>query len=385
MQTTKLVSAACALALAGGLAQGATIDRFPTPLPVDTGLTVRKLPAEYPKGWAFLAYSNDKFELRDVGSDERAVEGHLPGHESATLLVSNKRPELYVADTVWARGNRGPRTDFITIYDKQTLLPVGEVVLPKAKRALVVPMQGMFSFAADEQLATVFNFTPAASVTVVDLVRRKVLSEVAIPGCTLAFPSGPRGFATLCGNGTLLNVQLDAKGSLASQTESAPFNLLDEDPLFTTSAVANGIRYFPSFFGRIQPLDLRGAEAKILPDWSLVSPEEAAANWRPSGNQLITSGDDGRLYVIMQPNAHEGTHKDAGTEVWVFDPASRTRVARIRLVRPASSIEVTHDREPLLLVASREKLDVYELPHGSFVRSLDMTGGHRSVLIEAVR
>jgi len=374
-----------ALALVSGLAQAAATDKFPTPLPNDADLSVRKLPAEYPQGWAFLAYSNEKFELRDVGSDERTVEGHLPGHESATLLVSTKRPELYVADTVWARGNRGQRTDFITIYDKQTLLPVGEVVLPGAKRALVVPMQGMFSFAADEQLATVFNFTPAASVTVVDLVQRKVLSEIEIPGCSLAYPSGPRGFATLCAGGTLLNVQLNAKGEVASRKESEPFNQLDTDPLFTASTVANGIRYFPSLHGRIQPLDLRGAEAKVLPDWSLVSAAEAAANWRPSGLQLITSGDDGRLYVIMQSNAHEGTHKDGGSEVWVFDPASRARVATIRLFRPALSIEVTHDREPLLLVAAKEQLDVYELPHGSFVRSLDTTAGPRSILIEAVR
>src|SRR5262249_39718966 len=154
------------------------------------------LPAEYPRSWAFLAYANDKFEIRDVGDDDRAVKGQLPGHESATLLVGTHRPELYVADTVWSRGNRGTRTDYITVYDKRTLLPSGEIVLPGAKRALIEPLEGMFSFADDEHLALVFNFTPAASITVVDLAQRKVLNEVKIPGCSLAYATGKRGFSS---------------------------------------------------------------------------------------------------------------------------------------------------------------------------------------------
>jgi methylamine dehydrogenase heavy chain len=367
------------------LARAAGPEQYPAPLPSDLELKVETLPAQYPKNWAVLAYGNEKFEIRDVGSDERAVKGHLPGHESATLLVATTRPELYVADTVWARGNRGARTDFITVYDKRTLQPIGEIVLPGAKRALVVPMQGMFAFADEERLGLVFNFTPAASVTVVDLVQRKVLREVEIPGCSLAYPTGRRGFSTLCSGGTLLSVGLDAKGAVTRRKESQSFNPLDTDPLFTASTVVNGIRYFPSIHGRVQPVDMRQDEAMILPDWSLVTAEEAAANWRPGGLQVMASGDDGRLYVIMQPDAGERSYKDPGTEVWVFDPLTRTRLARLRLVRPGYSIEVTHDREPLLLVSTKEQLDVYGLQHGNLVRSLDAAAKRGGMLLEAVR
>lgn len=358
---------------------------FPTPLPIDSGLKVHTLPSGYPKGWAFLAYANDKFEIRDVGSDARTVLGQLPGFESATLLVGTRRPELYVADTVWARGNRGARTDFITIYDKRTLRPSGEIVLPGAKRALIVPLQGMFSFADEERLALVFNFTPSMSVTVVDLEQRKVLSEIAIPGCSLVYPTGRRGFSSLCASGTLFSVQLDAQGRVASRHESAPFNKLDTDPLFTAAAESNGIWYFPTLLGRVQPIDLRGDEPRILPDWSLVPPQDAPESWRPSGLQLIAAGDDGRLYVLMQKGAHEGTHKEPGNEVWVYDPARQARVDRLRLVRPGTSIEITHDREPTLLVAASDQLDVYSLPHGALVRSLDAAARRGGMLIQAVR
>jgi methylamine dehydrogenase heavy chain len=359
--------------------------RYPTPLPNDTGLAVATLPPEYPRTWAFLAYANDNFEIRDVGSDDRAVKGQLPGHESATLLVATHRPELYVADTVWARGNRGARTDYITIYDKRTLMPNGEILLPGAKRALVVPLEGLFSFTDDERMALVFNFTPAASVTVVDLAQRKVISEVKIPGCSLAYPTGRRGFSSFCSSGTLLSVQLDAKGAVKGRQETQAFNDLENDPLFTASAVIAGVRYFPSFRGRVQPIDLGGDEPKILPGWPLVLPQDEEQNWRPSGLQLIAASDDGRFYVLMQPNGHEGSHKEPGTEVWVFDPQTHARGARLRLVRPGTSIEVTHDSNPLLLVAARDQLDVYALPHGNLVRSLDASARHGGILMEAVK
>jgi len=137
----------------------AAADEFPTPLPSDTP-TVQTLPAKYPTSWSFLNYSGDLIELRNVGSDSRDVKGHLQAHDSATLLVADKRPELYVADTVWSRGSRGIRTDFITVYDTQTLNPIGEIVLPGTKRALITAMEGLSTFTDDQRMALVFNFTP---------------------------------------------------------------------------------------------------------------------------------------------------------------------------------------------------------------------------------
>jgi methylamine dehydrogenase heavy chain len=362
---------------------GAAAD-FPTPLPAETIPKVETLPAHYPTAWSFLNYAGDRIELRNVGSDTREVKGQLQAHDSATLLVAGKRPEIYVADTVWSRGVRGTRTDFITVYDTQTLNAVGEIVLPGGKRALITAMEGLLAFTDGERMALVFNFTPASSVTVVDLVKRQVLGEIAIPGCSLVYPSGARGFSTLCASGTLLTVRLDADGAVAGRSESKPFNPLDTDPLFTASAMLGGVRYFPSLQGRLQPIDMKGDDVKVLPDWPLVTAADAGGHWRPSGWQLIASDDQKLLYVVMQPDAHEGTHKDAGTEVWVFNPATKSRVKRLRLVRPGSSIALSHDPEPLLLVQAGERLDVYDAREGTFVRSLDLPGFHTRMQIEPV-
>jgi methylamine dehydrogenase heavy chain len=357
---------------------------FPTPLPAETIPKVETLPQKYPNTWAFLNYAGDRIELRNVGSDSRDVKAELQAHDSATLLVAEQRPELYVIDTVWSRGARGVRTDFITIYDKQTLNVAGEIVLPGGKRALITAMEGLTAFTDDQRMELVFNFTPASSVTVVDLVKRRVLGDVEIPGCTLVYPTGSRGFSTLCASGTLLSVRLDAAGAVAGRAETTAFNPLDTDPLFTASALVGGIRYFPSLHGRVQPVDMRTDDVKVLPDWPLVTAAEAAASWRPSGWQLLTSDESKLLYVLMQPNAHEGTHKDPATEVWVYNVVSKSRVKRLRLVRPGSSIALTHGTEPLLLVQTEQRLDVYDT-QGSLVRSMDLPGLHSRMQIEALR
>jgi methylamine dehydrogenase heavy chain len=376
--------AATAMGAYAAPAHAATAD-FPTPLRADTIPKVEKLPAKYPTTWSFLNYAGDRIELRNVGSDTREVKGQLQSRDSATLLVADKRPELYVADTVWSRGSRGTRTDFITIYDTQTLNPIGEIVLPGAKRALITAMEGLITFTDDQRMALVFDFTPASSVTVVDLVKRQVLGDVEIPGCSLVYPSGTRGFSTLCSSGTMLTVRLDANGAVAGRSESKAFNPLDTDPLFTASTVVGGVRYFPSLHGRVQPIDMRGDEVKVLPDWRLLSAADEAGHWRPSGWQVVASDEQKLLYVLMQPDAHEGTHKDPATEVWVFNAATKTRIKRLRLTRPGSSISLTHGAEPLLLVHAGERLDVYEPSGGSLVRSMDLPGFHTRMQIEPIR
>lgn len=383
-QKTVLLVAAAALNLGCFAVSSAIAEEFPTPLPVEELLNIKKLPAKYPTGWAFLNYSTNRIELRNVGADSREVKGNLQSRDSATLLVSDTRPEIYVADTVWSRGTRGVRTDFISIYDRETLNPIGEIVLPGAKRGLMTAMEGMFAFIDDQKMALVFDLTPQASVTVVDLVNRKVLGDIEIPGCALVYPTGKRGFSTLCASGTMLSVQLDANGALVSRSETKVFNPLDSDPLFTASAELAGIRYFPSFHGRIQAIDLRGDAAKILADWPLVPVADLSGNWRPSGWQILASDEHKQLYVLMQRDGHEGTHKEPANEVWVYDAASKTRVRRLPLVRPGSSLALTHGAEALMLVQAGERLDVYDLK-GALLRSLDLPGFTTRMQIEPLR
>ena len=86
---------------------------------------------------------------------------------------------------------------------------MGEVVLPGAKRMQVVPQKAALQVTRDGAFAFVFNFTPGSSVTVVDLARRAVVNEIAVPGCMLTYPMADTGFVTLCGDGSLQAFELD--------------------------------------------------------------------------------------------------------------------------------------------------------------------------------
>ncbi len=358
--------------------------RFAQPLPPEKLGQVARLPAKYPTSWAFLDYASERIEIRDVGDDRRAVEGDVQARDSTTMLIPDDRPEFYTADTVWSRYTHGTRTDYITVYDKRSLDPIGEIVLPGAKRALITAMQGMFEFTDRQRLGLVFNFTPAASVTVVDLVHRKVLGDVDIPGCSLIFPSGEIGFSTLCASGTVFSLKLDAAGRVVGHAESQPFNHLGHNPLFTSSTMIDGVRYFVTMRGDVQPIDMRHAYAKVLPSWPLVTAAERAAHWRPSGWQLVTSDGHEELYVLMQAHAREGTQKDPADQVWVYDVATKQRLRRLRLVRPGSSIALTHAASPLLLVQAGERLDVYDPRGGGLIRSMGLPGLHTRLLIQPV-
>jgi len=383
MRTTITLALVVVCAAAPGLA-GATA--FPSPLAPYQGGQVATLPEQYPADWAFLNLPYNRIEIRDIGSDTHATRGELPARDSTVSLLATTRPEIYTLDTVWSRGVRGVRTDFITVYDTKTLKVLDEIVVP-TKRILVAPMNGTFVFTDNERLGLVYNFTPTSSVTVVDLIKRKVLGEIELPGCSLLIPTGARGFSTLCANGKLTSVRLGADGKALGHTETTKFNDLDADPLFTENAAIGGVRYFPSMLGHVQPIDFSGDEAKLLPAWSLVSAEDAAANWRPSGWQTIASDERSQLYVLMQPDAHEGTQKDPAAEVWVYDVQSRQRLRRMRLVRPAISLAFDHGSQPLLLAQTDSGIDVYDPATGALVRRVVVDGlsAGTHMLVKTVR
>ncbi|MGH8247917.1 MAG: amine dehydrogenase large subunit, partial [Gammaproteobacteria bacterium] len=109
-------------------------------------------------------------------------------------------------------------------------------------------------------------------------------------------------------------------------------------------------------------------------------------NWRPGGVQLTGAGGAGRMYVIMHPDGKEGSHKDGGPEVWVFDVEKRQRVQRIELKHWGLSVELTQDADPLLLVVNGEmNIDVYKAPNWEHVRTLSGFGQETPLVLHAVQ
>ncbi len=345
-------------------------------LPVDTIPKVETLPASYPDTWVyahdtnFFSLSDAKVVLVDVAAENRHYKGSIPSSHFPSFLAATTRPEVYVAESVYSRRLRGEKTDLITIYDKVNLAPIAEVVLPGAKRGMIVTHKNTLQFLDNEKLLLVYNFTPATSVSVVDIEQRAFLGEVFIGGCTMIYPSKQRSFGSLCGDNSMMVTHLDNKGEISKQARTPAFFDADTDPIFAKPAVIDGVYYFPSFKGMVHPVDMNAADPEIQDAWSLLKEPDRQANWRPGGWQIATAHEDsGRLFMLMHPDGENGSHKGGGSEVWVYDVDAKQRVARISLKEWGVSIEVTQGEQPYLAVTNGNMdLDVYAADTGEWLR-----------------
>ena len=341
---------------------------------------VHTLPATWPDHWivaadaAFFHINDAKFFILDAASDDAAgrYKGMLDGAFVPLLYLPKKRPEIYILETYKTRGHRGERTDVLTIYDKETLSYQAEIELP-AKRMVAIPTRYYFQATDDDSLGLVYNFTPAQSVSLVDLEKREFLGEVPTPGCASVYPMAGRAFASLCADGTMLSMKIAADGSVAASERSTAFFDADTDPLTEKPAIIDGVAYFVSFHGKVVPVDLNGDKPAIGDAWSLLSGDDDG--WRPGGIVLADGDRGGRLYVLMHPEGYDGSHKDPGTEVWVFDATAGRRLQRIVLGLPAITIGITGGDEPLLVTTNVEMaIDVYDAGSGEHRRTIDGIG-----------
>lgn len=359
------------------LASAAPASDYPQPLPEEPVPSVAELAEKYPDSWVFVhdlhfgSLLDGRAAIVDVAAGNANLKGQIPVAQFGNILPATSKAEIYVAETFFSRLTRGERADAITIWDKKTLAPKGEILLPGGKRGLFVTLRNSLQFTNGEKWALVFNFTPGSSVTVVDLEARKILSDIDLPGCSLVYPTGERGFMSLCADGTMTSITLDAAGQPTRTATSKAFNNIDADPLFMTPAMVGRTAWFASFKGGIRGIDLSGPIARDLGSFILPTQPGGAPAWRPGGWQVISADRAGLLYVLMSPKGAEGSHKDGGTEVWVINPAKKTLVRRITLQNHAVSIEATQQASSLL-VASRTdgSLDVYDAQSGAFVRTI---------------
>ena len=292
-----------------------------------------------------------------------------------SLVVS---PETY-----FSRGTRGTRTDVVTLYDPRKLAPVTEIAIP-AKRGALLPMRAASGITDDGRFLLIYNFTPAQTVTVVDLKSRTFVGEIDIPGCAMIYPTGPRSFFSLCGDGTAFAVKLDEAGKPAARGRTAKVFDAAKDPVTEKGVRDGNTWYFASFSGDIVPVETTAGDTKAGARWSLATPAERQQNWKPGGMQhLAFHPKRRRLYSLM----HQGgidTHKVPGTEIWVYDlGAGNKRVQRIPLAKPLMSISVTSDAKPLLfgINIGMPELRVFDALTGALLRTVPDVGFTPSTLV----
>jgi methylamine dehydrogenase heavy chain len=326
----------------------------PPPLPAEH-LKVEPLPAAGPHRIyvfddAFFNETDTRVHVFDGDTYRRL--GQIDTGYYAAVNLSPDRKTTVVATTYFSRGSRGTRTDVVEFHDNTTLAPLREIVLPP-KRAMTLPTLFGVAYSDDGHLVYVSYITPAASFGVLDPANGTVLGEIDTAGCVLVIPSGPNRVSSLCESGRLLTVALDAQGHESSRAMSEPFFDADKDPLFVQGIPMDQGFAFLTFLGEVHEVNFAGAAPVFAPSWSLVSAAEKR-HWRPGGTQVgaIHRGLH-RLYVPMHVGG-EGSHKDGGTEIWVFDTATHQRLARwpVGTLGTVVAVQVSQDSAPILFAAT---------------------------------
>ena len=249
-------------------------------LPADSAGVVEQLTRPAPhwvwvNDMAFFAFPDGKAFL--VDGDSGKMLGMLStGYSFTSVLVPKTGTVIYAPETYFSRGTRGTRTDLVSIYDATHLLLVGEIEIPP-KRASVMPMPGAQSLTDDDRFLLIYNFTPAQSVTVVDTHSRKFVGEIETAGCALVYPTGPRSFFSICGDGALLETTLTDAGTLARHKRTAELIDVLKDPLSEKGVRRGGTWLFASFEGVLHPLRVSAAGVEAQPTWPLFTPRGACA------------------------------------------------------------------------------------------------------------
>ena len=297
------------------------------------------------------------------------------------LELPSDYSQIYSPETYFSRGTRGERTDVITFYDPRNLKPTGEVIIP-GKRFSGMPTHNYFALTDDDRFLIVYNFTPAQSVSIIDVKERRLVGETTTAGCALVLPSGIRSFLMMCGDGSLMTVTLNDRGEVTNKQRNDPFFDPKADPVTEKAVRWRDTWIFVSFKGDVYPVDVSGDQPKPGKSWSLFTEAERGDSWRPGGIQhLAVHEASGKLYSLVHQGG-DGTHKDPGQDVWVYDLKTQQQIQKIKLDRLSTSIQVSKDGAPLMfsIFIGDPTLDVYDAFSGKHLRSVDEIGFTPTVL-----
>jgi methylamine dehydrogenase heavy chain len=283
------------------------------------------------------------------------------------------RKEFYAAESYYSRGVHGDRTDVLTIYDYENLSPVAEVEIPQ--KITILPFRTYIQLMGDGRHVSVFNMTPAASVTIVDVVDRELVGEISTPGCALIMAVGNNDFLMICGDGTMQLVQLDDDGNESNRERSREFFSVEDDPVFDHPVPFNGGWLLVSHHGQVFHVTVDGDQIDISRPWSMITEEDREENWRPGGSQLKSVHEDTSLMYILMHQGGEYTHHAPGSEIWVVNLADQRRIGRLELPVAADNIMVTQESEPKLIVTDEKGgLHLYDALRLTLDRTIEDPG-----------
>ena len=297
----------------------------------------------------FLGNMDSKIYLIDA--DRNHMLGMLAaGGWRNAVEYSSDFSTIYSPETYYSRTTRGQRTDVLSFYDVASLSPVDEIEIP-AKRGSGAAHRSYSGRSDDGRFVYVFNMTPAMTVTVVDVVARKVTAEIGTDGCAMIYPSGNFSFLSLCGNGRIRQTILNQQGVLEETRFTDVFFDPQLDPLTEKATRLNGDWYFVSFHGAVHRVAASDAEINPSGRWALLDQSELAAGWRPGGAHFLASHRSGVLYVGMNQEGPD-SHKKPAQQVWIMNVDDMSKRQVIEPPGPVTQLAVSQDTQPLLAAAS---------------------------------
>ncbi len=308
---------------------------------------------------------NDKAVVIDADSGEML--GMLSFGIGANAVEFDKaKGVMYVAENYYSRHTRGERTDVVTTYDIKTLSAQSEVVIPP-KHSSGAAIRHYSGLTDDRRFMLVNNVTPAMSVSVVDTRNNEFVTEISTAGCGLIYPLTGYKFLQLCGDGAAQVIVLGDDGKESERIRSDQFFDLDGDPLMEKSVRTDSGWIFSTFKGRVFRINHDDG-------WDiteLFQLDDGTGSWRLGGVQpLALHGDTNTLLALMHQGG-EGTHKDPGTAIWMYDLSRNTLIHQMTLQNAATSIQVSQDDAPLLYAAmvGTGQIDIYDLGKTRLLRS----------------
>lgn len=314
--------------------------------------------------------------------------GMIATGRDSDMVIDPAGKVYYVAETIWTKGNRGTRQDLVAVYDAKTLKLLTEI--PTPGRLIIGGLKTNFVLSDDGKTAYDYNFDPASSVNVIDLVKRKFVRAIELPGCANLIPNPGVGFSALCADGTLATVAVKGAGQEITRTE--PFFDAAADPIFANFAYDRKKKQavFLSYTGMVrtaaisatpavsEPFSIQQAAGLRLAD---TKPLDIA--WYPGGSQVMAlHRPTSTLYVLMHMGEY-WTHKQGAEEIWALDLASKKVTKRIPLKEPVNNIEITQDDAALIMVTDRaNNAKVIDAKTGEVKHTIENAGGGHVTVVE---
>lgn len=322
-----------------------------------------------------------------IDGDSGTVNGTLQlSRFSPAIRPHMENGLIYTYGSFYTRNVYGDRTDVVMAYDATTTLPVTEIEIPP--KAAGIGHSGMIGL-IDDQFIGVWNITPAISVSIVNITTNQFVTEISTPNCAGIYPVDG-GFIMACADGRAQLIELDENGTEIGRRRSEVFFNLDEDPVYDYAVASADGWIFMSMEGMVYEVTVEGGEVLVSEPWSINPPDSEIPDrngiviapdddWRIGGRQPFAySADTGILVTVMHQGGGQETFEDPGTEVWGFNVATQRRGYRLAVEdgKEVSSVQLTQDEEPLMLMSVSGDIEIREPNSGALIRVVeDISGG----------